>query len=861
MNIKNCLFIFSLFIVLLCSVSVISAVSSDSMDNLASDMVSNDEFISVSSGEQADNVDRSVLSAQKESNNLSINNDENSLGVTNKETNMYLEDIRTSTSDEYYDFVNYLITQKGFKFNTKSTDDGYTIYSTSNYQTKLYDNENYVLPAGNSYFISKNRIGYVIEEYYPDVLYSQSNNIYLDELYLGWLKWVEDYHPSLNIGGTNTAISVSVLRSSSQSISQSLPSSFDLRNVDGNNYLTPVKNQANEGNCWAFASISALESFLLKSENKTYDFSTKYDFSENNLKNVMSSLGRQGVEFLVNSGGRAGMALAYFLRWSGPISEELDKYEVDSNGFCVNNVPVEYNNSEKHVQGIKYINKRNNASDNNEIKQAIMEYGCVVTSMWMVNAYPYLSGSNYYYYGNFNEIDANGNKIDFGHQICIVGWDDNYPKEKFGKTAPTNGAFIVRNSWGSDWGDNGYFYISYHDNSLAYTENIEINYATGFVFTSVQDSINYDMNYHYTPLGTTYWWNISQNSVKYRNQWIASSNEVLKACGIYVDGVVTCDIEVFVNDDDKVSEQKNILLNYAGFHTIAFENPIKLTKNQNFRIEVTLNSTNYINLPLEVAVSFENGVFFTKASSNFGESSFYNYTSRKWVNIPFTNANLCLNAYTDFDFPIPTKIDSSDLTMNYGENKCITATLYDVKDNKLKNCGINICINGGTVVLPTNEDGQVSVAFSMCVGTYNVFISYSGNEKYRNSSKSITMTVNQITVQVNSPSGSELAVDLPVSSSNSLLTTSKVTILTISGISSQSYGYKASCKLKLSQNKDLKVDLKVGSKVYLFKFNKGAGTLKFSDYNLKKGNSYKFIFSGGDSKYEVKKLTVTIKAK
>ena len=137
MNIKNCLFIFSLFIVLLCSVSVISAVSSDSMDNLASDMVSNDEFISVSSGEQADNVDRSVLSAQKESNNLSINNDENSLGVTNKETNMYLEDIRTSTSDEYYDFVNYLITQKGFKFNTKSTDDGYTIYSTSNYQTKL----------------------------------------------------------------------------------------------------------------------------------------------------------------------------------------------------------------------------------------------------------------------------------------------------------------------------------------------------------------------------------------------------------------------------------------------------------------------------------------------------------------------------------------------------------------------------------------------------------------------------------------------------------------------------------------------------------------------------------------------------
>ena len=58
------------------------------------------------------------------------------------------------------------------------------------------------------------------------------------------------------------------------------------------------------------------------------------------------------------------------------------------------------------------------------------------------------------------------------------------------------------------------------------------------------------------------------------------------------------------------------------------------------------------------------------------------------------------------------------------------------------------------------------------------------------------------------------------------------------------------------------MNLKVGNKDYKFKFDNGKGNLKFSKYNLKKGNKYKFTFSGGNSKiYEVKKLAVTIKIK
>ena len=289
---KRNILIILLSMILICCAGTVCAADSNNTVDIVSDVDSKEEYISVSDNEQADNVDESVLSTQNEKScrNFNVTSDneilsvsnEDSLGVTTQETNQYLNDIKTSTSDEFYKFVDYLIKQKGFKFNAKNSNDGYTIYSSSNYQSKLYDGENYVLSAGTQYFISKDRLSYVLDEYYPDVLYFKNNDVYVDELYLGWLKNVENYH--INVDELNNIVTISSSQSSSQSTSSNLPPAYDLRNVDGKNYVTPVKNQFKGGNCWAFASIAALESFLLKTEGKTYDFSTNYDFSENNLK-------------------------------------------------------------------------------------------------------------------------------------------------------------------------------------------------------------------------------------------------------------------------------------------------------------------------------------------------------------------------------------------------------------------------------------------------------------------------------------------------------------------------------------------------------------------------------------------------
>lgn len=511
---KNIFYILTLIVVVLLCVSTVSAVNSNNtMDNTMIEENSNDEFISLSNDEQVDGMDDSVLSAQEDNSNLTVNDEnvlsadvncDSCLGVSNSETNKYLEDIKASTSGEYYKFVNYLVKQKGFQFNTKSSNDGYSIYSNSNYQTKLYDGSNYVLPAKTSYFISKNRISYVIDELYPDALYVSNNNYILDDLYVGWLKWTENYHPALNIGGTNAIESVISSQSSSKASSENLPESFDLRNVDGKyNYVTPIRNQERGGTCWAFASIACLESFLLKNGGKSYEFSNQYDFSENNMKNVMSSLGKQGIYTrLSNDGGNDNVALAYLLRWSGPILEEYDKYYT-VNEVPTNNVPLEFFNSEKHVQGVKYIHKRNSSKDNDEIKKAIMDYGAVATSLFWNSQF--VNGYNYYCY----DTSLVNPKTD-GHAISIIGWDDNYKKSYFSKNGknipPEDGAFIVKNSWGDSAGKDGYYYISYFDVGLAKRTMTEFyDTGVGFVFTSVEDKTNYGKNYNYNPQGVTFW--------------------------------------------------------------------------------------------------------------------------------------------------------------------------------------------------------------------------------------------------------------------------------------------------------------------------------------------------------------------
>ncbi|MCJ7729763.1 MAG: hypothetical protein MUO27_07810, partial [Sedimentisphaerales bacterium] len=227
------------------------------------------------------------------------------------------------------------------------------------------------------------------------------------------------------------------------------PSSYDLRT---SGYVTAVRDQGNCGSCWAFGSYGPSESWLLKNAAETWDF------SENHLKNY------HGFDPAPCSGGNADMSTAYLTRWSGPVSEADDPYH------DYNDSPSPGGPCRKYVQNVLWFFT---ASD---IKTAIMTYGGMYVSMYMDSAYYNSSQYTYYYSGSTST----------NHAVTLIGWDDS----KVVTGAPDIGAWLIKNSWGTGWGDSGYFWISYYD-------SVAVQYAVAFC--DAVPTSSYVTNYQYDP--------------------------------------------------------------------------------------------------------------------------------------------------------------------------------------------------------------------------------------------------------------------------------------------------------------------------------------------------------------------------
>ena len=141
------------------------------------------------------------------------------------------------------------------------------------------------------------------------------------------------------------------------------------------------------------------------------------------------------------------------------------------------------------------------------------------------------------------------------HAVAIVGWNDSFDKNRFSKVPPGNGAFIIKNSWGTGWGENGYFYVSYYDSNIG-TDNS--------VFTA-ENPNNYKSIYQYDPLGWIHSIGYNNPTAWCANIFTAKSNEVLKAVSFYTtDSNCNYEIYIYTNPESNPISQAGPVLSQSG---------------------------------------------------------------------------------------------------------------------------------------------------------------------------------------------------------------------------------------------------------------------------------------------------------
>jgi C1A family cysteine protease/sugar lactone lactonase YvrE len=206
-----------------------------------------------------------------------------------------------------------------------------------------------------------------------------------------------------------------------------LPAAIDWRS-NGGNFVTPVRDQGSCGSCWVFSSVAGVESFLLRKNNTP---GIDLDLSE---QAVLSFSGGGTCD-----GGSADQASEFALTTGIPL-ESCSPYT----GVYSQNPVVCQNWQSQTYKVSGYLSKTCSGATAREIKEALVAQGPIVLSMQVYEDF------HAYTSGVYSHVSGN---LDGGHYVLLVGYDD------------TTQSFTVKNSWGTDWGETGFFRIAYSEMS------------------------------------------------------------------------------------------------------------------------------------------------------------------------------------------------------------------------------------------------------------------------------------------------------------------------------------------------------------------------------------------------------------
>lgn len=389
-----------------------------------------------------------------------------------------------------------------------------------------------------------------------------------------------------------------------------LPAAYDMRDYDR---VTAVRDQGRYGTCWAFASLGALETTLMPEEYNV--FSTDH----------MTLCNSYNLD--LNKGGEHTMSIAYLAAWQGPVYEKDDPY-----GDGVTNTELK---AVKHLEEALVIDKK----DMDILKSAIFRYGGVETSIY--SAMDYVDSKSKYYNADTASYFYNGEQQS-NHDIVVVGWDDNYPKEKFTITPESDGAFICKNSWGEEFGEDGFFYVSYEDVNIC---------NKSVVYTRVGEADNYDKIYQSDLLGWVGLMGFGSEESYFANVYKAGKGEELAAVSFYATDVDS-EFEVYVVTDfegvDSFANRKPITsgsMKYAGYYTVDFPENIRLEDNSRYAVIVKIKTPGAVH-PIAIEYNVDERTENFDISDGEGYISLY---GEVWHSAEGTEeCNVCLKAFTNY---------------------------------------------------------------------------------------------------------------------------------------------------------------------------------------------------------------------
>ena len=482
-----------------------------------------------------------------------------------------------------------------------------------------------------------------------------------------------------------------------------------------------VKDQGATNTGWAFGAMSVLEA-------KTYrENGVRIDCSEEGMlyanSNYLSEyLGKTpdigSYSRDVYDNGNGFISASYLSRQQSPVSSDIKwvspNMEVDV-PFTANTKELSWNENVSTSYGNTYASNIEFLEyDIDKIKNAIFENEAVYMSFCANDEY--LNSAN----GAYNNLVADETKV---HGVAVIGYDDNYSKDNFADNCKpkNNGAWKIRNSYGTDWGNKGYGWISYEDVTLNINKDC---YVITDIMTASKDQ--YTLSYDYLPPEGNDTVEITKgNTVKIANVYdvsdIADKFGAIQRVSFYTEKIIgNYNVYIVPMDADATKIPSNTGTSYGtgmadlkGYITAELRTPFEFDESvEKVAVIISFLVDTYDTTSVTLARESNNPEYGYSPVINAGES--YRYANGEWVDVSENNpdglGNYCIRPVFESREQMSKDSELSVTEFTYTDQDSLTLDLI-LNGNQLSKIvygyhtlleGIDYTVDGNAVTLSKN---------------------------------------------------------------------------------------------------------------------------------------------------------------